>query len=429
MSDPQTAWVNLEEPFCLCVGAGVTASIVGSWTGLLEKLTKMRYLTRWNKEVGNNQLAELLNQKPNVPLYPSTDVLEQGEYLLLDGNDHCCYIEGPYETRWREQFFMEQVHVLINRSIEAYISSNCDGCNECTTCNQCVLREQGKAKELFPNADSFPCYYRYVMTLPNTAKEEKEQCKRKKALSTLDAVIRLCLQGDIRQLIVYNFDDIIERLLTSKCVQQMYATNSEVTVKVFSYGGVKKEFQKGVHYHFGMFPLSFCGDEEPQKCTISLYHVHGIVADDITPIPLVFSEHSYIEYRELAFNWSNQIIMDILTRFNLLTVGFSGTDSNFRTIVKSLKSANSSSMFGISGRNRAVILTLTHNKYTDLFKDEKGVSQIDTAIIAKLNEYYCDMVNVYYKGYFDIDVWWSEDFPRLAQNLLKRIPSIGPARN
>lgn len=417
----ESMWMNLKNPFCLCIGAGVTAPIVGDWAELLGKITKMRYLTRWDKEVGTNQLAELLNQTPDLPLYPSADVLEQGEYLLLDSNDHCCYIGSPYETRWREQFFMEQVHVLINRSIGAYISSNCDGCNECSACTQCALCNRGKAKELFPNAESFPDYYQYVMTLPNTVKEEGEQCRRKKALSTLDAVIRLCLQGDIRQLIVYNFDDIIERLLTSKSVQQMYEINAEVTVKVFSYGGVKKECQKGVHYHFGMFPLSFSGEENRKKCIISLYHVHGIVADDITPIPLVFSEHSYIEYRELAFNWSNQIIMDILTRFNLLTVGFSGTDSNFRTIVKSLKNANNSSMFGISGRNHAVILTLTHNKYTDLFKDKEGFSKIDTQIIEKLNEFYCDMVDEYYKGYFDIDVWWSEDYLRLAQNLLKRI--------
>ncbi len=319
---------------------------------------------------------------------------------------------------------MEQVHVLIERSIGEYISSKCEGCIDCPACEQCDLRESK-----FNSSDKFSDYYQHIMTLKNTVKDEKERCKRKMALSTLDAVLKLCLQGNIRQLIVYNFDDLIEQLLVSKDVRDIYTTNTEVVVNAYSYGGMKKEEKNGVNYHFGMFPLSFSEEPTSPKRTISLYHVHGIVADGITPIPLVFSEHSYIEYNEIAFNWSNQIIMDILTRFNLLTVGFSGTDSNFRTIVKSLKSAKSSSMFGVSGHNRAIILTLTHNKYTDLLKDKDGVSKIDDGMIEKLNEYYCDMVNAYYKKYFDIDVWWSKDFSCLAQDLLTRIPPLESERS
>ncbi len=94
MSAPKDTWTNSEKPFCLCIGAGVTASIVGSWPELLRKLTATRYLTRWEQDAENDEtmrkqgvradeLAKVLKKNPNLQLYPSTDVLEQGEYLLL----------------------------------------------------------------------------------------------------------------------------------------------------------------------------------------------------------------------------------------------------------------------------------------------------------------------------------------------------------
>ncbi len=90
-------------------------------------------------------------------------------------------------------------------------------------------------------------------------------------------------------MVVYNFDDIIERLLSSDEVKQFYNIEKEIYLNVYSYGRVTEKIINKAHYHFGTFPLNFGETPDPQSISLSLYHVHGIVTNGITPIPLVFS--------------------------------------------------------------------------------------------------------------------------------------------
>ncbi len=107
-----------------------------------------------------------------------------------------------------------------------------------------------------------------------------------------------------------------------------------------------------------------------------------------------------------------------------MTVGFSGTDSNFRALTKALKDANESLMFGTVTRMNHVVLTLVMKNYLE--KLEKEAKDIESDIKETLNGYYMDMVNGYYEKYFGIEVWWLPDFPDLASKLLLRIPKKAP---
>lgn len=409
-------WEDSKEQYCLCVGAGVTSCFIGDWTKLLSSLTRMRYLSKWRQANNNDDLEEYLKNYPSVEFFPSANVLEQGEYLLVDDNDDSKFISSSQELRWREHWFMQQVHTMINNNIDSYIYQECDGRSEkgsglcCSECKVCAHRIAGKLTKLND-------YYTSIV-------QKNDTCKRKKALSTIDAILRLCFSGRVQHLVIYNFDAILETLIMDEHVQGFYKSkygligDKKICVDLFTYGDYEPATVNSINYHYGVFPRNY-DNRDKESIRISTYHVHGVIGGE--HLPLVFSEHSYIEYGELYFNWSNQILLDMLTRYNFMTVGFSGTDSNFRSLTKSLKRATESQMFGIASKRNRIVLTLSEVGYKKHLR--KAMRDMPDNIETTLIAYYREMVDLYYRNYFNIDIWWSKDYDELAENIRSRAES------
>ncbi|AQX84680.1 SIR2 family protein [Elizabethkingia bruuniana] len=110
----------------------------------------------------------------------------------------------------------------------------------------------------------------------------------------------------VRTVITYNFDDLLERQLTSKSIQHhsIYTENE-----------------------------AFDRDELP------IYHVHGFLPEDteryegLEKSTLVFSEEGYHQIYTDAYHWSNLVQLANLRENNCLMIGLSMTDPNLRRLL------------------------------------------------------------------------------------------------
>lgn len=396
-----------EENCCLCIGSGLTGAFVGEWSALLSKLAKNRLLNTWSRRFGgNDQLKDFFFQNPDFNPFPSINVLEQGEYLLADDGDDSLFIDTMHEDKWREIFFMEQVSAAIEGCVRSYIAEECSGKNKdkkpCIHASNCFKLTQRDALATMS-----------VSEFENGLLDCPKCCGIRDRLSTLEAVLELCLSGKITQVICYNFDTILEQLLSDKSLQKRYTTKN-VYVRSYTYGyfNDKKTINRGdCTYIYGEIPQNYINAKNDHSLEISIYHVHGTIGSDLPAVPLIFSEHSYIEYNDSFLNWSNQILLDVFTRYHTMCVGFSGTDSNFRTLTKSLKAADEHDLFGI---NRKYTITITRSETDYRDKYMKGIDKKYSDIVDGLTECTKNMVNRYYHSYFGVNVYWKYNFSQLA---------------
>ena len=285
-------WDNIQtDNLALCVGAGVTRGFIGNWSELLNELAVLRVCDTLAKQWGSsdstvdmNELRDYI-QSSNGFFPVGMSVLEQGEYLKDDIGDESYPIhdEGD-ESKWREIFFAEQVRQTIEK----------------------LKIQKTKDKSI--------CEY-FMENIDNAD------------MATLYAVLRLCLKCDIEQIINYNFDTVLEELLRDdKVCEAILPSQIDIypNIEVYSYSDKKI--------------TGLSNTRRKSKRTIKIYHVHGVAYSDVThPIQqLVFSEHSYMEYQRVLLNWSHLRIADVLSHKNLICVGFSGTDPNFRFLSRTI---------------------------------------------------------------------------------------------
>lgn len=126
----------------------------------------------------------------------------------------------------------------------------------------------------------------------------------------ITSISNLCMPrrtgARVRTVITYNFDDLLERQLTSKSIQHhSIYTENEV----------------------------FDRDELP------IYHVHGFLPEEIEKYEgvekstLVFSEEGYHQIYTDSYHWSNLVQLANLRDNNCLMIGLSMTDPNLRRLL------------------------------------------------------------------------------------------------
>ncbi len=126
----------------------------------------------------------------------------------------------------------------------------------------------------------------------------------------IKALVALCIPrrtgAKVKSVIIYNFDDLIERELKNKSIQShsIYTDNE-----------------------------SYDPDELP------VYHVHGFLPEDsskydsLEQSTLVFSEEGYHQIYLNAYHWSNLVQLNNLRENHCLMVGLSMTDPNLRRLL------------------------------------------------------------------------------------------------
>lgn len=381
----------------LCLGSGITARLVGSWNELLEQLTIMRCLEALRNPQKPLKNSAMKNVKP--PSYSELhehmerikkeqhseleiSTLELGEYLMFDPDDPIAG-DMQQEEIWRECFFAAQVRYNLIDQLNKKLTIDDDTSG---TIKDRLIRNYCTWSE---------------------SKDKDIQEKGSSLFSALSAVVKLCVKGKIQNIITYNFDTILDRLLASERVWELCGLGAKRrSVKVYSF------------YQEGCIPeLSTCcgGDEAP----ICIYHVHGLLdADEVIGVnqkpdalmagPIIFSENSYLSYQSKLLNWSNHCLLDVILKSTLLCYGFSGNDPNFRLLCRLFLETSRTPIFGRLGNNvkelPRIYLLKSYEKifrYFELDKpDAKGYV---------FTYMYMSMMETYYLHLFGISILWSEN--------------------
>lgn len=490
---------NKDKEFCLCVGSGVTRRFVGTWTELLNKLLCARMVNRWldnsfkptddlksDQQNGRNLdgLSNIIQNMDKFNFFEGEGNLEQGDYLLSDDRKQNVFSSEEERQAWQEKYFSKQVSLILDKRIRDFclfpLKGIKDSCKKKTCHKDCPVYNL-KADNV---ADIFLNLKQAHEKTPFSNRKERQEvyshCCLYHELSTLMAVSELCLSGAVRFVINYNFDCVLEQILADNKVLQLYgrSPDKKLHIHIWTYGDIGKDKASSdttanskkqvdnstsmkasdlyqIHYHIGEEWI-FQVDEKDEDA-IHFFHVHGICGEpdewlksvDGTNVilPLVFSEHSYLEYQKAAFNWSNRTLSNLMSNFTIITVGFSGVDANFRAVSRAMKNSNLPSILAgkdedIASKNSKVLpcprIILLRAKKEHKGKFEKIVEesaygptaghivsdnlQVDQETV--FSSVYERMVENYYRYYFDIAVYWEENFDQLAGFLMERTDSF-----
>ena len=133
--------------------------------------------------------------------------------------------------------------------------------------------------------------------------------------STLGAVARL-MKSDrdalIHNAITYNYDNLLETYLRNICAcrrDQVHSITKEDAIRDFEI----KDW--------------------------NIYHVHGRIPviehpDETMSKSVILTESDYYKEEQVNYSWTNTIQSYAIVRANLIFIGFSGADYNFRRIIK-----------------------------------------------------------------------------------------------
>lgn len=106
---------------------------------------------------------------------------------------------------------------------------------------------------------------------------------------------------NVRKVITYNYDDLLEQLL----------------------------FKQGVSYHWA-------NSNNEVEDSLPICHVHGVLPEDNSNVPtkVVLSEEEYHEMYKQSYCWANVEQLQSLYRTNCFFIGMSMTDPNLRRLLE-----------------------------------------------------------------------------------------------
>lgn len=231
---------------------------------------------------------------------------------------------------------------------------------------------------------------------------------------TLAAVLKLCVTGGIRNVVTYNFDTVFDRLLSDETVQKLLGAPTPLGVRIYSFQNEETVALKEI-----------AGNPNAVD-TVCIYHVHGIVDDELDEVsPIIFSENSYQSYQSRIINWSNLRITDIMNTTNLLCVGFSGTDANFRQLVRLYKTLKDSPLFANGRGDYSIYLARScHADVERYAPNAEGLNNVQRMCAYRCINTYFDLVQTYYEKQLGVHLLWTEDFGKMALDLEKFADSL-----
>ena len=197
----------------------------------------------------------------------------------------------------------------------------------------------------------------------------------------LKAIGKLCTpnrrHSDIKHVITYNFDDLLERVLANK----------DVDYKII------------------------CSDKDVSDGNaLNIYHVHGYLPKDLAKINfeanLVFSEEDYHKIYRDAYEWSNIVQLNSFRENTCLFIGCSLNDPNLRRLLDVAARCGGEPHHYAIMKKRAV--------------DKEKINDSDI----KLFEEYTSIDNRLRKNYFHslgVNVIWVNNYDEIPQILLKLI--------
>ncbi len=275
----------------LCLGAGVSISAgLPNWYGLLAKITaRLLPLQRSGKYYGEDEAYDRSIE----------DFYRDLKYDAVFLNKMKDAFEGKYAKVFEHINVLESAEYIRN-FVESSVRSPESNKNE---------KNEGIQK----NIDWYMNYFiSEAFKQDIVVDKSNENLKR----STLGAVAGLMKSEDgalIHNAITYNYDNLLESYLRNICDckrEEVHSITKSEELREF-------DDQSGWN----------------------IYHVHGripVVDKDIEKKSdsVILSESDYYQEERINYSWTNILQSYAIAKANLIFIGFSGADYNFRRILK-----------------------------------------------------------------------------------------------
>lgn len=451
--------------YTLIIGAGVTACIVGSWNQLLNEVAIHRVVDDNNGSCTPKELCDYVGRVLNGALLPNaTDVLEKGEYLQFDPADSIDASDrSDRQVNQRERNFAHRVLSSIRRLEKRQLKGRnyeedfLDWLSDHEISAFRIRRKQMSDMEHIRNAltgkslldlinglnewqkdcaeqdldidiirkeilASNVAYLKCLLPMENpdvtirkaiqTAEAGNIEEALKKLIieaaayalwlpnyCTLDALLYLSLHGKFQSVLTYNFDTVFDRLLANEEVQDIYGV-PDTKVRVYGIHSVNP-------YILGK-----------GKRAIDVHHVHGILDEDIEKVQsIIFSGTSYEEYQSNHFNLGSMKIASAWYSGSLLCVGFSGSDANFRSILREFIHMKGSITSLEDEEMHDVYITRGLKTDREVYGLTEKTNDDDLMFSYACLKTYMSMLQNYFFNKTGAHIIWDEDFESMARNL------------
>ncbi len=404
--------------FCLCLGSGATREFVGDWNTLLGKMLARRVASSLMAEGMPYATVEKLTvaeaYKAFTHFFSDEGYLEIGEFLLADDS-----LEAPERFKddlpaWQERIFSRQTEDVIRESVSESLKRMCPD-SSCDAVKPCPLQEDGE--HTLANM-----YDVYSQTIDSVKSAKERDCAHLDRYLTTMAVVELCAKKGVQYVVNYNFDTVVEEMLCETIDSRLVESRIR-EIHIWS-DGTKTSPQKLISKSNCSVILHQGGWSEGIETlrsnkSIHFFHVHGVVSRFSgldAECQLVFSQHSYRAYQNSPYNWGNQVLQYLLSQFDMVGIGFSGNDQNFRHFT-SRYAITMLRDFAVESRERDVrkriILVKSKKTHQKAAKDMTG----DHEVREHLVEHTTHMIEKYYASYYGVQTVWVEDYWEIAKML------------
>ena len=306
-----------ESEWALCLGAGISISAgLPDWYGLLAKMTAQIIPDEMMFELQNNTRACQLDASgyDRTESDPKTDdeafqadVQRFFEELNAAGGktEYLEKLESAQNGKYKYVF--ANINVLESAEyIRNYIAH--------------LLQPENNSKESKETAErniNWHINYFIHQSCLQSLKYSMDSEKMKK--SALGAAARL-LKSDkdsiIHDVITYNYDNLLEEYLRTNCGCDAAKIHSVIKTDVLPRFGDQGAWN--IYHVHGRIPVFEC-ESEPMSEEV------------------ILTESDYYKEERINYSWTNTIQSYILGRANVIFVGFSGTDYNFRRLLKYIR--------------------------------------------------------------------------------------------
>ncbi|MEE1160019.1 MAG: thiamine pyrophosphate-binding protein, partial [Atopobiaceae bacterium] len=347
-------------------------------------------------------------------LFSEEGYLEVGEFLLADDP---LLVPDDYSAQkiaWQERLFSRQVSDVIHMRTDEELRRFC-GNRHCEKSASCLLAQNEK--------HTFAQLFEVYSKTPSFASDAAKQvtsCDFVVRHYTTMAVVELCALKNLRFAINYNFDTVVEETLYEVLVKRLVdSTIHEVHIWTYGTGTSETTMRSEEGYSLVLHQGGWTEGIESiaRHDAIHFFHVHGVSTDwnqEAQAGTLVFSHHSYRDYQSAPFSWSNQVLQYLFSLCNIVGVGFSGVDPNFRYFAANYAASteNDANMPSSSAAGN-VTLIRSEDSYREAAKNITG----NRDVAGFLEKQAKGMVEKYYKRYYKVDINWVSSHLDVAKAL------------
>lgn len=316
LKELKTALGKTDEEWMMCLGAGVSISAgLPNWYGLLAKVT-----------------AQLLPIASGIEGHTKIDPDFYGDVVEF------------YKNLKYEEGFLKKLEIGLEGGYENTFS-NINVLEAAEYIKNYFEMTQGDRRPDKAGKSGTHTDYQLNCLVQKACKPSLEIKKGGEIENkTLGAVARL-MKSDkddlIHNVITYNYDNLLETYLREICGCEPDRVRSIV-----------KDDEKRT----GVFP---------DKENWNIYHVHGRIPCIDYPGEemsdrIILTESNYYMEERINYSWTNIIQSYAILHANLIFIGFSGTDYNFRRIIRHVEKENANAykryiFFSVDGIAKAVL--------------------------------------------------------------------------